>query len=360
MSQDKISICLPIYNGSQFIASAIESVLAQSHQNWELLVADDRSSDQSADIAQSFADRDSRIKFWKNERNHGLFANYNECIKQATGDYIKPFAQDDLLKPTCLEKLVLELGNHPKVLLATCARAVVNEAGEETGVERFFDQTLTLTGEAVIAQYMRTFVYKVGTPSQVMFHRRSIGKAFDPTFYLSGDIEYFFRIIENGDYLFLNEVLIAFRRHSQSATVTMLKDMSFVSDSFRLYYRYRDLLQDEQGKVPLVHKPLIEGLIRKVNNAVYDRKIDFDETVADNLLKTSAPLDFKLPAYQLLLYAAELHHELEKLKAQSGQKAAELKQELQEKNRMLEQLQESSSWRLTEPLRRLKKGLSGN
>jgi len=381
MQNDKVSICLPVYNGARFLPRAIESVLNQTHQNWELLIADDCSQDDSVKIVAQFAEREPRIKHWVNSHNLSIFANYNECINRATGEYIKPFAQDDLFEPACLERLSQSLRDNPDVSLVTAARAVIDGDGNRTSIERFFDHTLKIHGEDVIREYIQTFTYRTGTPSQVMFRQASKGSGFDTGYFLSGDIEYFFRILESGQYMYLDEVLVSFRRHGESATVTMLKDMSFVSDSFNLMNKYGHYLKDQEGKVPIVHKPLMEGLIRKVNNAVHDRKISFDDAIASSAAgkgdnrNGSTSLNFELPAYQLLLYAANLSFELESLKREQSQKIADYPARIEELERRIAQMEKereglesrltsvndqlkdlysSKSWRLTEALRRLK------
>jgi len=379
--KDKVSICLPVYNGAAFLAQAIESVLKQTHENWELLISDDCSQDNSAAIAAEYAQKEPRIKQWVNNKNLSIFANYNECIARAQGEYIKPFAQDDLLEPTCLERLIKALEDNPDVTLVTAARAIIDASGNRTGIERFFDDNRKISGEDVIREYTKTFVYRTGTPCQVMFRQKDKSYGFDTNYFLSGDIEYFFRIIESGVFLYLNEVLVSFRRHGQSATVTMLKDMSFVSDSFNLMNKYRRFVQDENGKAPLVHRPLMEGLVRKVNNAVHDRNLSFDDAITgDTRTKspgsaTTPPLDFELPAYQLLLYASDLSYELDRIKREQTHKSSDALQKTEQLERriaamekerealesrlrsvdnVLKNVYASKSWRLTEALRKLK------
>jgi len=377
----KVSICLPVYNGEAFLAQAIESVIKQTHPNWELLISDDCSKDASAQIAAQFAQKEPRIKQWVNSKNLSIFGNYNECIERATGEFIKPFAQDDLFEPTCLERLTDTFRQNPDVKLVTAARAIVDANGERTGIERFFDKTTKIHGEDVIREYIKTFVYRTGTPCQVMFRRKDKSYGFDTNYFLSGDIEYFLRILETGAYLYLDEVLVSFRRHGSSATVTMLKDMSFVSDSFNLMKKYQHYLNDENGKAPLVHKPLMQGLTRKVNNAVHDRNLSFEDAITGNAVNTpngnaiTPKLDFTLPAYQILLYASDLSYELDHLKREQMHKNSELvnkNEQLErriaamEKERealesrlrsvddLLKDLHASKSWRLTAALRKLK------
>lgn len=80
--QPEVSICLPVYNGAKYLRQAIESVLAQTYGDFELLVSDDGSSDDSVAIAQEYAAKDERVIAWTNERNLGLFENYNLCIER--------------------------------------------------------------------------------------------------------------------------------------------------------------------------------------------------------------------------------------------------------------------------------------
>ncbi len=362
-SEQRISVCLPIYNGGKYLAEAIESVLAQSHKNFELLVSDDRSNDSSAEIVRKYANQDGRIVYWCNESNLGIFANYNECIKRATGSIIKLFAQDDVLEPNCLAVMLEQLLANDKLALITAARTVIDQHGQQTSVERFFDKTITINGFDVIRDYMRTFVYRTGTPSQVMFRKSSAGAGFNTLYTLSGDIEYFLRILQSGDFMYLDEALVRFRRHSESVTALALKNMSFVSDAFRLSQTFGHYLTEGGSSRPLIRHKLIENVIRKVNNAIYDRKIEYTAPdIADTTSGgTSEALDFEQIAYELLFYAAETKMQLEKTEHRLKQKEADLNgrnntdNEIGALKQQLIALKASKSWRITQPFRWLRK-----
>ena len=113
----KISVCLPTFNGAKYIGAAIESILAQSFPDFELIVCDDRSSDDTQRIISTFADTDDRVKFTINSQRLGLFQNYNECISRARGQFIKPFAQDDLLAPKTLDCMIEGFFKNEEVVL---------------------------------------------------------------------------------------------------------------------------------------------------------------------------------------------------------------------------------------------------
>ena len=99
-----VSICMPTYNASIWIRDAIESALAQSWTNFELVISDNASTDGTLEIVRSF--RDSRIRLEPSERNIGLTLNHNRVIKLSTGRYLKFLHADDVLIPTCLEEMV--------------------------------------------------------------------------------------------------------------------------------------------------------------------------------------------------------------------------------------------------------------
>lgn len=365
---DKVSVCLPIFNGAKYLGGAIESVLAQSHGNFELLIADDLSSDSSPEIAQQYAGRDPRIVYWRNETNRGIFANYNECLKRVSGSYVKLFAQDDILEPACLARLLEQLRFNPNLALVTAARAVIDENGEETAIERFFTESVVIPGRKVISDYMRTFTYRTGTPAQVMFRSNSVGDGFNTKYTLSGDIEYFYRILEAGDYMYLDEVLVKFRRHGDSATVTSLKDMSFVADTLRLTEKFASYEEEERIEEPiLVRGALIEGLIKKVNNAVYDRKLELNIKSLGSTAGSAKDEDLRYErlACELLFYAAKTKMQMEEVErklrrqeqamaSQNGEeksKAQMLESELKVLKEQLADLKQSRSWKITQPIR---------
>src|SRR5438128_638658 len=108
-----VSVLLPVYNGASYLPYAIESVLAQSYSDFELLISDDSSDDASPEIIDCYARLDRRISHWRNQSRLGLFANYNQCLKRASAKFIKPFAQDDVLDPAMLKETVGVLESHP-------------------------------------------------------------------------------------------------------------------------------------------------------------------------------------------------------------------------------------------------------
>jgi glycosyltransferase involved in cell wall biosynthesis len=113
-----VSVLMTAYNREDFIADAIESVLAQTFTDWELIVVDDCSRDRTVEIANRYAARDSRIRVHVNERNLGDYPNRNHAATLATGEFLKYHDSDDLMYPHCLGVMVPLLIAHPQASFA--------------------------------------------------------------------------------------------------------------------------------------------------------------------------------------------------------------------------------------------------
>src|SRR6056297_227124 len=101
-----VSICMPVHNGENFIADAIDSIVAQTFPDFELIVTDNASTDRTEPIVRDFARRDGRIRYVRNEENIGAAANYNLGYELSRGRYVKWAAHDDTLSPNFLERTV--------------------------------------------------------------------------------------------------------------------------------------------------------------------------------------------------------------------------------------------------------------
>ena len=102
----RVSVCIPTYNGALYLQECMESILGQTFVGIEILAVDDRSSDKTRAILDSFAKRDARVRILSNARNLGLVGNWNRCIELAQGEWIKFVFQDDWIAPECLERML--------------------------------------------------------------------------------------------------------------------------------------------------------------------------------------------------------------------------------------------------------------
>ena len=114
MKQPLVSVLMTAYNREKYIAEAIESVLASSYTNWELIVVDDQSLDNTVAIAKSYAFKDTRIRVYINEKNLGDYRNRNQAAAYANGVYLKYLDADDMIYPHGIEAMVNAMQQFPE------------------------------------------------------------------------------------------------------------------------------------------------------------------------------------------------------------------------------------------------------
>jgi glycosyltransferase involved in cell wall biosynthesis len=128
MHTPQISILFPVYNGAEYLSGAINSLLQQSFKNFEILLINDGSTDDSQKVIETFDDK--RIKKILHRKNKGLISTLNEGLILSRGEYIARMDQDDLSSPNRLEKQLTYLQNHPNVSIVGSLAGVMNEKGE--------------------------------------------------------------------------------------------------------------------------------------------------------------------------------------------------------------------------------------
>ncbi|MEO0547975.1 MAG: glycosyltransferase family 2 protein [Pseudomonadota bacterium] len=135
----KVSIGLPVFNGDAFLAEAVESILDQSFNDFELILCDNASTDGTEEICRHFAHLDARVRYIRHEKNLGAAANYNRAFEEARGMYFKWGAHDDNLHREFLAECVVALDADPDCLLAYTETVLIDEHGIETGqqIDRF-------------------------------------------------------------------------------------------------------------------------------------------------------------------------------------------------------------------------------
>jgi len=114
MTEPLVSVLMTAYNREKYIAEAIESVLASSHTNFELIIVDDGSSDSTVNIAKRYEAKDNRIKVYINEKNLGDYFNRNKAASYAQGKYLKYLDSDDMIYPWGLEAMVMCMEKFPE------------------------------------------------------------------------------------------------------------------------------------------------------------------------------------------------------------------------------------------------------
>jgi len=273
-----VSICVPAYNHGAFIAEALESALAQSFGDIEVIVSDNRSTDDTRAVVEPLQRRDPRVRYEPAPEHLPMQANFNRCLELARGEYVKFLSADDLLETSCVERLLGVLQGRPKVTLAACARRTFGGGSVRTRVLRYADGEGACSGQAAIR---RCFFLGnlIGEPTVVMFRRADAQGGFSLRYLQLVDLEMWFRLLEDGEFSFTSEVLCSIREHGDQATRRSLasgrgsadKELLFTEFSGKPYLRgnlYERLLWDFR-MAWTVRRERAAGQVRAPSTAVY-------------------------------------------------------------------------------------------
>ncbi len=132
----KVSIILPTYNYAHYLPAALESLLAQTYKNFEVIVVDDASSDNTKQVINKFLNQSDKIKYFKNRKNLGPAKNFNRGLSYASGQYVVFFHPDDLFAPQFLEKQVRILDANPNIGVVFCLSHTINSQGKIIGKQK--------------------------------------------------------------------------------------------------------------------------------------------------------------------------------------------------------------------------------
>lgn len=226
-----VSICIPTYNGAEYLRECLDAVQAQTYPAIEIIVVDDCSTDETRAMIEQYAAKDQRIQLFVNEKNRGLVGNWNRCLELAKGEWIKFIFQDDLVTPDCIEKLVDAAGAHSFV---TCDRHFLFDTSVPQVMKDYYlHSLLTLKKmksgkqpQFIDAKEMSDYAAAhislnfIGEPTAVLFRKEAIGKYgfFNDDLSQICDLEYWLRIATAEGMVYVPEELVSFRIHASSTT----------------------------------------------------------------------------------------------------------------------------------------------
>jgi len=235
MSVPKVSVLIPSYEYARYLPEAIESVLAQDFPDFELLISDDASTDGSGEVIAAYAAKDRRIRFHLHQANLGMVQNWNWCLSQARGEYIKFVCGDDkLASPRALARLVELLETNPSATLASSARLFIGENGEHLETWDFCKPGRH-AGTSIICRCLEADRNLIGEPTAVLFRRREAARGFNPGYRQVVDMEFWFHLLEKGDFVYASEPLSCWRQHAAQQTRVNKRDLSAEAEALRLF-----------------------------------------------------------------------------------------------------------------------------
>jgi len=205
---EQVSVVMPTYNCADFIAQSIASVCAQTYKNWELLIVDDCSSDNTEEIVSALSETDERIIYIRLETNSGAAAARNKGIEMARGSYIAFLDSDDLWYPDKLKKQLDFMKKNNSCLSCTAYEYINEDGAPVSKVIKPFKR----------ADYNMCLYFGncIGN-STAMYDVRPYGKFFVPQILKRNDFALWLQILKKEKYVYgLQDVTVSYRNRSQS------------------------------------------------------------------------------------------------------------------------------------------------
>lgn len=218
-SQPLVSVVTPVYNGEKYLAECIESVLAQTYENWEYVIVNNCSTDRSLEIAQQYAERDARIRIHNNAQFLPAIQNFNHAFLQISPEskYCKVVHADDWLFPECIAQMVNVAEANPSVGIVS---SYVLEGIRVKHDELPYPSTV-IPGREICRLSLLTSKYVFGSPTSLLIRSdliRGRKTFYDESLFETADQEVCYHLLRNTDFGFVHQVLTFTRVHSESRT----------------------------------------------------------------------------------------------------------------------------------------------
>jgi glycosyltransferase involved in cell wall biosynthesis len=236
-----VSVVTPVYNGANYLAECIESVLRQSYTSFEYVVSDNRSTDDSLEIARAYAARDPRVRVVPHDDHlsHHL-ASWNRAMRLVSAEaaYVKVVHADDWLFETCLELMVAVAEQNPSVGLVSAYR--LDE--DRVNLDGLPPSTVVLPGRNVARSHLLggPLPFLFGSPTSTLL-RADLVRKRDPYYFegnIHADYEACLDILSESDFGFVHQVLTYTRRHNEAVTAYTRRVATYRPAHLRAFQRW--------------------------------------------------------------------------------------------------------------------------
>jgi len=234
MNQPLVSVLMPVYNAEAYVAEAVESILQQSYTNFEFIILEDGSTDDSLRIVQSYAD--SRIRLYRSKTNKGLIYQLNRGLQLAQGKYVARMDADDVALPERLERQLTFLENHPEFAIVGAQVRFIfgNNRPSRLTHKMYFDAS---------ALWLYSLFYCPFIHSNVTF-RTKVGQTlqYDSDFYVAEDYHRWVRMLRQYPGTNLPEVLAYCRFYPESSSARhKQQQLESQRNIYKLRFSYDDI-----------------------------------------------------------------------------------------------------------------------
>lgn len=227
-----VSVVINAYNAAPYFAECLDSLLAQTLQEFEIIIVDDASTDRTPEIAREYARRDPRIRLERNERNRGIPATINRALALSRGEFVGKMDADDVSLPQRLERQVAFLRAHPRVVMAGSWWVRIDMAGRELGAQRPWPSNERLARQMLT----RCVLMHTGVMYRGDLVRRIRYREF---FRYAQDYDLFLRMADEGEIAVMPEVLVKQRLNYEGVTVQRFHEQAQYARYARTFARQR-------------------------------------------------------------------------------------------------------------------------
>ena len=235
-----VSVCIPVYNGEGFLLEALDSVKKQTYPNLELIISDDGSNDRSIEIIEHFLQENHFPSTLVTNTDRGIGKNWNNCVRHATGKYIKFLFQDDLLFPDCISEMVAMAELDDAVGLVFSDRRILMDEANAAHVNWYKAngelnhkwanplETGIYPGKRILKDRNLFLVKpwnKLGEPSSILYRKKVFERTglFDTQLIQFLDLEFSLRVLSKYRFGYLQKQLTGFRLHENQASSSFSK-----------------------------------------------------------------------------------------------------------------------------------------
>jgi glycosyltransferase involved in cell wall biosynthesis len=257
-----VSVLMTAYNRETYIAEAIESVLASTYKNFELIIVDDRSKDNTVQIIEDFLKKDSRIKLFINEKNLGDYANRNKAAEYATGKYLKYLDSDDAIFDWGLRYCVEEMEKFPNACMG------IFQAQNKV------DEKYLEPEKAVNKHFFQNSFLNIG-PSGTILKRDAFEKAgnFDPFYGPASDMYFNIKMASLHPLVMLKKEFFFYREHEDQEKKNRYSYLLYNYPYMRDILQLAELPVSEQKRMDLLINAKRSFLKECIRNILHTRKI---------------------------------------------------------------------------------------
>lgn len=228
-SASLVSIVTPVYNGEDYLAECIESVLGQTYKNWEYLIVDNCSTDSTLAIANKYSCLDERIRVYHFDEFVGVIESHNRALSLISRNsrFCKIVAADDLILPECLDKMVALAEAYPSVRIVSAYQRI-GETENTAWIKEVLPEDINvMSGREICRLNLINFTNVFGSPTTVLYRSdmiRTVDRFF-PHDLPYADLSACYEYLKNHDFGFVHEVLSTMRIHNNQVTSSLRRQL---------------------------------------------------------------------------------------------------------------------------------------